>query len=78
MPDNTTTAPSAKQHRLMHALFREVGVVDRDQRLALTAKIIGREVGSSIEMSIHEAGLVIDTLKQALGMPTHAGELAND
>lgn len=49
------TGPTLAQHRRMHALWREAGVTDRGERLALTSRAVGREVTSSKELTIEEA-----------------------
>lgn len=54
---------SRPQMRKMHALFNERGITDRDERLAYVAQAIGRDVGSSNELTLVEAGRVIDALE---------------
>jgi hypothetical protein len=51
------------QQNAMHAAFNEVGISDRDERLAYTATAIGREVASSNELTKAEASTLIDALK---------------
>lgn len=63
-----------KQLRLLLVLFAEAGVRDRDERLAITGKIIGRTVNTSLDMSIEEASVCIDQLKQ-WGLPSLRKEL---
>jgi hypothetical protein len=47
--------PTLAQHRRMHALWREAGVTDRADRLALTSRVVGRTVTSSKELTATEA-----------------------
>lgn len=51
-----------KQHRRMHALWRDAGIADRDERLAYTAEWIGREVESSKELTAGDADRLIAKL----------------
>jgi hypothetical protein len=54
------------QHKHMHALWRELGYAgdtNRDNRLAVTAKLIGRELASSKDLTHADAAIVIDALK---------------
>lgn len=53
---------NAKQSAAMHALFKEIGVEDRDDRLEKTAAIVGRLVSSSGELSHGEAATLLDAL----------------
>jgi hypothetical protein len=68
-PPDPATQPLATdaQKRQMFALMRDTGLTagqgDRDQRLAYTIQLIGRPISSSNELTIQEAGLVIDDLK---------------
>lgn len=55
------------QMKMLHASFNEVGISDRDQRLAYCANLLGREVTSSKELSKDEASRVIDALVQDAG-----------
>lgn len=53
---------NAKQSAAMHALFKEIGVEDRAERLSLTGQIVGHVVSSSGELSLDEAGNLLDVL----------------
>jgi hypothetical protein len=53
---------NAKQSAAMHALFKEIGVEDRADRLEKTATIVGRLVSSSSELSMTEAATLLDVL----------------
>lgn len=54
-----------KQSKRLHALCNDLGL-DRDAKLAGIAKIIGRDVESSNDLTPDEASEVIDSLVQAL------------
>jgi hypothetical protein len=58
-PDSITDA----QSKMLHASFNELGITERDQRLAYCTNLLGREVESSKELSKAEASRVIDALK---------------
>ena len=53
-----------KQRRKMQALFRERGVTSREPRLAYCAHVAMRPIETSSELTIEEAGRVIDALEQ--------------
>jgi hypothetical protein len=62
-PDHTSTAVGRDQHRHMHALWRELGIDDRAQRLMVTGQIVGREVTTSVGLTSAEADMVIESLR---------------
>lgn len=51
------------QMKHLHASFNELGITDRDQRLAYCTNLLGRAVESSKELTKDEASRVIDALK---------------
>ena len=53
---------NAQQSAAMHALFKEIGVESRDDRLAKTTAIVGRMVSSSSELSHSEGATLLDAL----------------
>lgn len=53
---------NAKQSAAMHALFKEIGVESREDRLAKTQAIVGRMLSSSTELSHAEAATLLDVL----------------
>lgn len=58
-------SPSEQQHKRMHGLWREAGEFeDRDARLNFTREIVGRDIGSSSELTAAEADKVIDHLQR--------------
>lgn len=68
LDDEPAPAPAVEpisdaQMRKLHATFNERGIVERDDRLAFAAGVVGREVGSSKDLSRDEAGRVIDALE---------------
>lgn len=55
------------QHRRMHALWRKLGYggeENRDNRLTITSKIVGRELESSTALTYREADRVIAALEE--------------
>ncbi|MET8334424.1 hypothetical protein [Streptosporangium canum] len=68
---------SDPQQKKMAALMRERGITDRDTALAFVADVIGREVTSRNELTLAEAGRVIDTLESA-PPPTEQPPTADD
>jgi hypothetical protein len=54
------------QLRAMMTLFTEAGYRDRGDRLKFASAVLGREVESSKELSVSEAGEVIDALQLGL------------
>jgi hypothetical protein len=57
--------PSQAQNRKMHALFRDAGITDRDDRLTLTSELLGFTINSSSAMTKSDANKVIDALENA-------------
>lgn len=81
-PDTQEPPPAAEppatdaQKRQIFALMRDVGFTgassdeqERDRRLAYTSRVIGRRVESSNELTIREAGLLIDDLQEVQKLP---------
>jgi hypothetical protein len=62
-PEQVTAGPTQAQTRKAMALFHEVGVEDRDERLQLTSAYVDRDVASWNELSKDEAASVIDRLE---------------
>lgn len=64
-PETGETAPKPvdKQTRQAMALFAELGVKDRTERLRLTSDIVGHDVGSWNDVPAAERDQVIDQLK---------------
>ncbi len=58
-PDKATQ----KQMGMMHALFGEIEMTSREDRLRYVSEVLGREVGSSGDITKREAGQVIDKLQ---------------
>ncbi|SFK91694.1 RecT family protein [Streptosporangium canum] len=56
---------SGPQQKKLGALMREHNITDRDTALAFVADVIGRPVTSRNELTMAEAGKVIDTLESA-------------
>ena len=75
-----------KQLTKLGAVFTKLGFRhdEREQRLAVASQIIGREVESSSDLSLHEASKLIDTLdalngdREQLIALLAAGEVTGD
>jgi hypothetical protein len=50
------------QRRMLHALFREAGIVDRATRLRVTSVTLGKLVDTSCTLSRRDASILIDAL----------------
>ncbi len=55
---------SGPQLRKLHALYRELGITDRTQRLADIGRHLGNAVESSSDLTLDEAKVMIDHLEQ--------------
>ncbi|WP_052479819.1 AAA family ATPase [Streptomyces sp. NBRC 110035] len=53
---------SAPQMRMMHALFNQLEIKGREDRLRAISLIVGRRIGSANEMALDEAKTLLDTL----------------
>lgn len=63
------------QSKKMHALYRELQIEDRDERLADASQFLGRDIASSSELSKHEASRLIDDLERRIsGMSPEEAE----
>lgn len=65
------TPAKDQHHRHMHALFRDLGITDRDERLKATAHALGREVTTSKDLSIADAERLIADLKARKAARVH-------
>lgn len=61
---------SEAQHRMIHALCKEVGIDDRDDRLRYLSEVVGREVTTQRQLSAADAKQVIDRLTAAAAQNT--------
>jgi len=61
---STTDAPSDAQTKKAMALFGEIGVHERNERLALTSAYLGRDVATWKDVTRSEAAVVIDKLEK--------------
>jgi hypothetical protein len=59
-PDEPATTP---QNRKMHALFRELNLTERADRLTVTSHILGYDLTTSAGLTRNEARKLIDTLE---------------
>jgi hypothetical protein len=62
-PADTAEPITDAQVTKMHASFGDLGITDRDDKLAYAARVLGQDVDSSKALTQHEAGLVIDALE---------------
>lgn len=51
-----------RQLKMMQTLFRSTGLENRDERLMFSAKLIGRSISSSKDLTSREASIIIDVL----------------
>jgi hypothetical protein len=56
--------PSAPMNRKMHAIFNQLGLTNREDRLIITSAIIGTDITTSANLTRNEAARLIDTLEQ--------------
>lgn len=75
LPEPEPMMISDNQRRKLHAMFRERGILDRGERLDYCTAVVGRDLGTSNDLTFAEAGDVIDAL-QAAPIPglIHAAE----
>lgn len=66
LPVQDAVAITPAQLRHMMALFKQADLTDRADRLAFAAAVVGRDVETSNELTVTEAGEVIDALQLAL------------
>jgi pyruvate/2-oxoglutarate dehydrogenase complex dihydrolipoamide acyltransferase (E2) component len=58
-----------EQLNALHAILTEQGVKDRVEKLDIVRRIVGRDLGSSAEMTYEEAHATLDTLQHAASHP---------
>lgn len=63
-PDEMDTPVNTAAMRALHAAFRESGVTDRDERLALASQWIGRDIATAKELTAAEASEVLTRLAE--------------
>jgi hypothetical protein len=63
-PESPLLNTSSALAKRMFAMFNEVGLSERDDRLAYVSDVIGRTVASSSEMTDDDAGAVINALQR--------------
>jgi hypothetical protein len=61
--EETPRTASDAQVKKIQILYRELGVADRDERLADTSAVIGRDITTTAQLTIDEASRLIDTLE---------------
>lgn len=65
-PDDGPLTLTDRQSKKLHTLLTAAGYSDRDEKLAVIASVIGRDIVSSKELSRFEAAQVIRSLEMAL------------
>lgn len=68
-PESPFLNTSSALARRMFALFGDIGLKEKPDRLAYVADVIGREVGSSTEMTDADAEQVIAAIERDLAQP---------
>lgn len=58
---------SRGQMTMMQATFNALGITERADRLAMTSTIVGRQLGSSLELTKAEASRLLDELPEMAG-----------
>lgn len=64
--DEPHTLITPPQLQMLHTTFTDLGVTDRDERLATASEVIGRHIISSKELTKDEASQLISTLTMRL------------
>lgn len=72
-PEQATPA----QNRLMHALFNQLGITNRDDRLIVSSEILGFPINTSTGLDKNEASRLIDTLDRWQQEGTAEQEITN-
>jgi hypothetical protein len=62
VPHNDPLAATIGQRKVMFALWKEAGVVDRETRLKVSSDMLGRVIESSLTLSRRDASIIIDSL----------------
>jgi len=65
-PESPYLNTSSKLAKTMFALMGELGITERDDRLLFVSDVVGREVGSSTEMTDADAEQVVEALRAEL------------
>jgi hypothetical protein len=66
LPTDGPAGITAPQRAKLMAGFGQVGITDRAERLDIAAKLAGRDIGSANDLTLEEAGKVIDALEKAI------------
>lgn len=79
-PAATDVAPAepasvtSAQMKKLHAIFTQAGIGGRNDRIRISSEVVGRQLGSSSELTKDEASVLIDTLE----MVASNGDLTED
>lgn len=71
--NETSDFITAKQLKMVGALFTKAGITNRDDRLSYASEVAGRTLGSSKELTKAEASKLIDELQTLEAAPTLDG-----
>lgn len=63
-PESPAAGITRAQSAKLHAVFGELGITDRGDKLSMVSRIVGRQVASSTELTKSEASRLIDELEQ--------------
>ncbi len=73
-PEGDVELLSDRQSKKLHASFNEIGLTDRDARMAYTVHAVGRDISSSSELTKAEAASLIDALDAEIAMRAAADQ----
>lgn len=65
LPDSRPDAITAPQRARLMAIFGQIGIDDRAERLDISSRIVGRHLTSANELTKAEAGRLLDALDEA-------------
>lgn len=63
---------SEAQSKRLHAMLREAGITDHDDKLRFVSEVVGRDIATTGELTRAEAGAVMDSLQMAADEPVGA------
>jgi phage recombination protein Bet len=69
--------PRGNQMKRLHATFHDAGMTDRDDCLAFVSHVIGKDITSTSELTVHQASRVIDALADIVEPEPMTGDEAD-